>query len=616
VAQGQLSHLLRYIRRLAGAPVGGPLTDGQLLELFVSRREEAAYTALLRRHGPMVLGVCRRVLGHEQDAEDAFQATFLVLARKAGSIRGADSVASWLCRIAYRMAVAAQARAARQRVLERVAACTGRAESVSDPAVRELRLMLDEELNHLPRKYHAPLVLCYLEGKTHDEAARALRWPVGTLKGRLARGREMLRRRLTRRGLSFWSGLIAALFLEKTAGAAVPAALFDSTAAAAVLCMAGAADAGIVSATVVALVEGGTKAMFLTQLKLVAAVVLAVGLLGTGVGLATHRMLAACQTPRGPTGETRATAEAVGLPDPAGKAADDERVQATLTGHTGAVLALAYSPKGKLLATGSADKTVRLWDVRTRKEVVALRGHAGEVLAVAFAPDGRLVVSASADKTVKLWDPATGKERASLQHPDAATCVAFSPDGKQLATGGKDNSLRFWDVASGTADRRLQTHQDPITALVFSPDGKAVVEGSADKTVTLTGLDPGAPISRIEAHADEVTALALRSDGKVVASASADKTVKLWELPTGKELATLAGHTGAVRAVAFDPTGKRLATAGDDKTVRLWDAATGKELVALKGHAGEVTSVAFDPDGKTVFTASADKTVKVWDVSK
>jgi RNA polymerase sigma factor (sigma-70 family) len=556
------------------------------------------------------------VLGHEQDAEDAFQATFLVLARKAGSIRGAESVASWLCRIAYRIAVRAQARAARQRVLERWASDAGWAEPASDPAGRELRLILDEELNHLPWKYHAPLVLCYLEGKTHDEAARELRWPVGTLKGRLARGREMLRRRLTRRGLSFWSGLAAALFLENTAGARVPAALFDSTAAAAVRCAARAGDVGVVSATVLALAEGGAGAMFVPKLRVVAAVVLAVGLLGAAAGLATHRVLAACRTPRGPTEGSGATAEAVGLPDPAGNAGDDGRERATLTGHTGAVLALACSPKGELLATGSVDRTVRLWDVRTRKEVVVLRGHAGEVLAVAFAPDGRLVASASADRTVKLWDPATGKERASLRHPDAPTCVAFSPDGKQLATGGKDNSLRFWDVASGAADRRLQTHQDPITAVVFSPDGKAVVEGSADTTVTLMGLDPGAPPVRIGAHADEVTALALRPDGKVVASASADKTVKLCELPAGKELATLAGHTGAVRAVAFDRTGKRLATAGADKTVRLWDAATGKELVTLRGHAGAVTSVAFGPDGKFIFTASADRTVKVWDVSK
>jgi hypothetical protein len=343
----------------------------------------------------------------------------------------------------------------------------------------QLRLMLDEELNHLPWKYHAPLVLCYLEGKTHDEAACELRWPVGTVKGHLARGREMLRRRLSRRGLSFWSGLTAALFLEKATGATVSAALFDSTAAAAVGCTPGAADTGVVSASVVALAEGGTRTMFVTKLKLVAAVVLAVGLLGTVAGLATHRVLATWQPPRAPTGEPGATAEAVGLPDRSAKAADAEPEHATLTGHSGAVLALAYSPKAKLLASGSADKTVRLWDVRTRKEVVALRGHTGEVLAVAFSPDGRLVASASADKTVRLWDTATGKVQFALQgHAGEVTSVAFSPDGKFVFTASADKTVKVWDVHSGrVADQK--GHWDLESAGTLSRPGSSRKRGNS-----------------------------------------------------------------------------------------------------------------------------------------
>jgi RNA polymerase sigma factor (sigma-70 family) len=593
---------------LAGTPRDRVLTDGQLLEQLVGRQREAAFAELLLRHGPMVLGVCRRLLRHEQDAEDAFQATFLVLSQKADSIRRADAVASWLCRVAYHVAAAARARAARRRAVERQAAAAARARP--EPPGRECRLMLDEELNGLPRKYHAPVVLCYLEGKTHDEAARELRWPVGTVKGRLARARDMLRRRLIRRGLTFPAVPAGALLLEKTAGAAVPAALADSTVKAVALCVAGTAAAGVISAEVIALMKGGTQAMFLTRLKTAVALLLAAGFLGTGLGFVAHQVLAA-----GPAAAL-GPAEPAAPPGPAGKNADGGREPATLTGHAGAVLAVAYSPQAKLLATASADKTVRLWDAHTWKVVAVLRGHTAEVLAVAFSPDGRAVASASADKTVRLWDPARRNERASLPHPDTVNSVAFSPDGKLLVTGGKDNSLRFWDAASGQAARRLQAHQEPITAVAFSPDGKAVIEGSADRTVTVWGVDGGERLSQTEAHGDALTSLAVSPDGKTVASASADKTAKLLALATGKELVTLTGHTGVVLAVAFDPAGKRLATAGADQTVRIWHAATGKELAVLKGHVGEVTALAFGPDGTTLFTGGTDKTVKVWDVSR
>jgi RNA polymerase sigma factor (sigma-70 family) len=608
MAQGDGSNLLWHIRRLAGAPSDDRLTDGELLQQFVGRRQEASFAELLRRHGPMVLAVCRRVLDQEQDAEDAFQAAFLVLAQKADSIRAADSVASWLCRVAYHIAVAAQSRAARRRAFESQAAAL--ASTRSQPAVRDHRLMLDEELNCLPRKYQAPLVLCYLEGKSHQEAARELRWPIGTVKARLARARAMLRLRLTRRNLTFSAGLAGAQFLEKTAEVAVPAALLAATVKAAVLCTTGAAAAGVISMEVLALVKGGTNAMFVAKLKIAAAVVLVVTMLGTGAGFVTHRVLAGSQR------DSKAKAEAADLPEPARTNTGGGRELASLTRHTGAVLAVACAPRVKLIATGSSDKTVRLWDTSTKKEVATLQGHAEKVLAVAFTPDGRIIASASADKTVKLWDAATRKELATLEHPDTVNSLAFSPDGKLLATGDRDSSLRFWEVASRKIDRRLRAHEDPITSVVFSSDGKALVEGSADGAVAVWGLDTGRQVYRVEAHQDEVTSLAVSPDGKILASASADKTVKLFELATGTELTSLAGHSGAVQAVAFDPAGKRLATASADKTVRLWDTASGKELVRLKGHTGEVTCVTFGSDGTTLFTGSADKTIKVWNVSK
>jgi RNA polymerase sigma-70 factor (ECF subfamily) len=186
-----------------GSPRAPEPADGELLERFVLRCDESAFTALVHRHGPMVLGVCRRILNDWQSAEDAFQVTFLVLARKADSLMRPGLLANWLHGVAYRTALKARSRAVRQGVHERQAAAMSPREFRPNRSVAELREVLDEELSRLPEKYRAPLVLCYLEGKTNEEAARLLHWPLGSMSARLARARGLLRGRLTRHGLVF-----------------------------------------------------------------------------------------------------------------------------------------------------------------------------------------------------------------------------------------------------------------------------------------------------------------------------------------------------------------------------------------------------------------------------
>ena len=190
------------IRRRPGAAAADTLADGHLLRRFASDRDEEAFAVLVRRHGPLVLRVCRRVLGGAQDAEDAFQATFLVLARKAGSIRDPGLLGNWLygvaSRIARRARVVANKRQARETRMRRLPAAPASASVAGESA--DLRLVLDEELSRLPEKYRLAAGLCYLEGKTNEEAARLLCWPTGTVKGRLARARDLLRQRLIRRG--------------------------------------------------------------------------------------------------------------------------------------------------------------------------------------------------------------------------------------------------------------------------------------------------------------------------------------------------------------------------------------------------------------------------------
>src|SRR5215469_9886075 len=220
---GELCAVLRYLHKAAALRRAGGLSDGALLERFTARGEEAAFEALLQRHGPMVLGVCRRVLGDVHEAEDAFQATFLVLVRSARSVGKAGSVGSWLHGVAHRTALKARAaRAARRRHERRVAVMASKADG-ADVAWAELRQVLDEEVGRLPEACRGPFVLCYLEGKTYDEAARLLGCPKGTVSTRLTRARELLRARLTRRGLALSAGLLATALCQGAAPAVPPA---------------------------------------------------------------------------------------------------------------------------------------------------------------------------------------------------------------------------------------------------------------------------------------------------------------------------------------------------------------------------------------------------------
>jgi RNA polymerase sigma-70 factor (ECF subfamily) len=231
--------LLRHIRKLIGAPEAGAGTDRQLLRRFAAYHDEAAFAALVQRHGPLVLGVCRRILGNEHDAEDALQATFLVLARKASALRWRESVAGWLYEVAARVAAKARASAARRQACERQARVMPPRDPSAAAAGHELESLLHEELRRLPEKYRLPLVLCCLEGRSRTEAAQQLGWKEGTVAGRLARARDLLRRRLARRGVAATAALLGVLLAENLATAALPAGLAETTAKAAFLFMGG-----------------------------------------------------------------------------------------------------------------------------------------------------------------------------------------------------------------------------------------------------------------------------------------------------------------------------------------------------------------------------------------
>lgn len=281
----QRDRLLDHIRRLALHGMGERRTDGQLLELFISERDEAAFALLLRRHGAMVWSVCRRVLGNAHDADDAFQATFLVLVRKADSIRPREAVGNWLYGVAYRTALEARGRIARRRAKEQPLQDVPSPENGPQEQCQELWPILDRELSRLADKYRLPIVLCDLEGRSRKDVARQLAIPEGTLSSRLAMGRKKLAARLARYGFAVTAASLGTLLTEKTATASLSLSLMSATTKAALLVAAGStAVAGAVSATVSTLTEGVLKAMFIAKIKTATLVLCSVAALGVGTG--------------------------------------------------------------------------------------------------------------------------------------------------------------------------------------------------------------------------------------------------------------------------------------------------------------------------------------------
>jgi RNA polymerase sigma factor (sigma-70 family) len=325
------SPLLAFIRHLAASGTHAELTDGELLERFARQREETVFLTLVQRHGPMVLGICQGILHDDHDAEDIFQATFLVLVRKPASIGKPASLASWLHGVAYRLAMKARVAAARRRACEKEAAAMPRQEPQDPLLWHDLRPVLHEEVDRLPERYRLPFVLCYLEGKTNQEAADLLGWPKGTVLSSLSRARQRLRGRLTRRGVALGAGVLALLRAQNMIQAAVPAALCENTLKAASLFVTNSAG---IAPTVLAHARSMLHTGFLAKLKATLAAVLALAAVGSGVGLLVYRPGAGAEstsaTHSGAPVE-RAQERAPAVDNPAAKPTDLDRLQGAWT---------------------------------------------------------------------------------------------------------------------------------------------------------------------------------------------------------------------------------------------------------------------------------------------
>jgi RNA polymerase sigma factor (sigma-70 family) len=548
--------------------------DAELLRRFARQRDAAAFEELIERYAPLVWGVCRRIVPSEADCEDAFQATFLALVRKASSLDSRRPLGGWLHTVAVRVAHKARSRSRRQQTNAHVGRISNPShpstpgDVVEDVSNRELFRAVDAEIEQLPHTLRLPIVLCCLQGRTRDEAAEALGCSVAAIKSRLERGRGILRRRLERRGI----GLPAAFLVLGLTGERIRAALWAKTIQLAM---------NAPPPAVAVLAQAGLRTMVAGKLKLM------------GMGLATLLMAAGTAgvigqvlTPKAP--------QAPAAPPQANAAAEPKKAEAPR---------VRADRHGDPLPDGAF---ARLGTVRWR--------HGDFVHALAYSPDGKRIVTTGVGRALVLWDAATGKEIRVFPSRGQPRAVAFSPDGKMIATSYGTGQL--WDVATGKMLRDMKNVQRPVSALAFAPDGKTLATANEDGAVHLWDPTNGEEKRRIDCGQGVLFTLAIAPDGKLLASGYPDGTFRLWDAASGEEKRHWRAGSGTARSLAFSPDGKTLASAVLwDGGIRRWDVATGRERLPSEGHHGPISLLHFGPDKGTLISAGFDRNVLEWDVA-
>jgi RNA polymerase sigma factor (sigma-70 family) len=623
-----------FVRRI----VGETTPDAELLALHREHGDEAAVTELIRRHARAVRTAAARVLHNTADIDDATQAAFLVLLQRARALDARAGIGPWLYGVAHRIAVRVHQRNCRTGVL--AGAEPAAPEPPTDLPWREACDALHAELDRLPDRYRLPLVLCYFEGRTRDEAARALGSSTGSVKGRVRRGLELLRRRLMKRGVTLSAGLWTAASAPRSVSARA-SVLTASVLTAPAPRVAELAKEVSVGTTLWKWIVGATALLVVACGAVFASVLTAVAPPDRPPPGRTP-VIERVRVPADPPQPVKVKPELVcsskeddGLGavafGPGGKVIVTGGSRTTLTNPgvvrlrdpaTGkptaafpfpyAVEAVAVSPNGKQLAVGTSGifqgpraKPYRFAPGRSAvlslpdgKELFALKGGSGAYVALAFSPDGKLLAvgggptdntGAPRDITpVVIWDTAKGKEKQTLKgQPGYVRGVAFSPDGKTLAVVSlvpRDRPgqtgfghAHLWDVESGKDLFELKGDGGPIWGVAYAPDGKLVVTGGTDGNARLWDPTTGREIDQLKSGAPVVTALTFSPDGKLLAVGGGDPgdaeeagILKVWDVEARKELAELTGHKTTVRGVAFAPDGARLAVVESNGTLRVW----------------------------------------------
>jgi WD40 repeat protein len=541
-----------------------------------------------------------------------------------------------------------------------------RSNSSSDSAWRDLQALLTEELDRLPEKYRAPFLLCCLGGKSKTEAATELGWNEGTVSSRLARARERLRDRLSRRGVEL-SAVLGAVALTRHATAVVPLPLMNATIQAGLEYSAG-KIAGSISAEVVVLAKGAIRTMVMSKVKTMTALLLVAGVAAGGVAALAQRETATQPTPQlqtespkrkdrpgerpGAVAQNQTRLDRYGDPLPAGALARMGTVRLRHNHHS--LLPTAFSSDGKLLASGGNEE-IRIWDVATGKLLLEIRDgkRTLEYCALLFLPNGNRLIGAgrdsvciwdsltgkrlqefpaasSNDGAVFVWELSTGKRTAELRqgHNDRVYSIAFTADGVGLVTMSQNNRVCHWDLAKASLRKAVDLPFPPNWCHALSPDGQTLVvtprKGLASQGTTSL-WDSTTCKERVKLQGELATdgyGLAFSPDGKnlIINAVGPSKvheetTLGVWDVKTGELIRRLRLPTVHVNSLAFTPDGRTLLTTGYEPLVRLWDITTGKPVLQWAAHTHGAMSLAFTPDGRGLISGGLDGTVRLWEVS-
>jgi RNA polymerase sigma factor (sigma-70 family) len=651
--------------------------DRDLLDRFHRTRDGAAFAALVERHGPMVLGVCRRTLGNAADADDAFQATFLTLARRSGSLARPDALAGWLYGTAFRLALNAR-RAARRRAVEPYRPSAPTRDPLDELTAREFLAILDAEIARLSERDRCALVLCGVEGLSLDEAAARLGVTRDAVKGRLERSRLRLRRNLAQRGVAV--ALAAGLAIVPSPSVAAP--LLRATIE---LIRPGAA----VSPAIAALANAAGPA-WVRVVRIAAIAVIALGMIGLGSTLALR---AAPQPPAAPPNKPPAerlppgVVARLGVPRlPLGAPlafAPDGRTFVGVSGDTvirfdattGKEIERTQFPESFSNAHFSADgqtllnrgqKETTVWDVATGRQLLTIP-MVGKSFAVALFPDGKSLALVGYNSDPKpgyrlsVWHVATRTERVLGATAARGDYLVFSPDGKRLLLWQVGLPVSCWDIARGQVE---WTTKDRSDKNLFAPDGRTVFRFAPTPGWSALDAATGKPVQGFKLPSDYPYSEALAAPDNRTYILPTKRGVIFWDMKDGRELRLLPdterdtswgarfvgpfapdgksfltnfgalqrydlatgkpllpdttglGHTTPPGTFAFSPDGKWLASgASFDYTVRIWEVATGRIAHTLRGHSSYIRTVAFTPDGRRLVSGSGDSTVRVWDVA-
>jgi RNA polymerase sigma factor (sigma-70 family) len=553
MADRQANVPLSQLRKWLAAERDSQLPDADLLARFVANRDEAAFAALVRRHGSMVRGLCQSVLQHAQDAEDACQATFLVLAKKAGTIRKKTSVASWLHTVAYNLAQ--KMKASRRPASEDQVVVPAPSNPMDELSWREVREIVHEELERLPEKYRQPVILCCIQGRTQEEAARQLGWTAGTLRGMLTRGRDLLRKRLTRRGLA----LTAPLFVGVLAPGTASAVLAKTTAHAAALLASGQPIGAGISAQAVALAKAGMSGVIFTKLNVAVAVLLTAGIITAGAGVASYQGRDSQQAVADKKDDAR-TPRVSPI-----KSTNPSKLKEPHADFYGDPL-----PDRAVARIG----TMRFQHNKPRHDAFTV-----------YSPDGKSLIVNDPVFGLRFWDPATGKEQRRIpsQGQDSIISFAVSPNGKSIVTVNRSNReatfIQVWDFATGQEVRRIANDKDAFEHVAFSLDSKMVAIGGS-KVVQVFQTADWQLKGRLTF--DYVNTFVFSPDNKTLVAAGLG--FSWWDIATGQEIKRFPPpqvRSAASGPVVLSPDGQRIAGIGRHSnpfTLCIWNAATGEMM--------------------------------------